>query len=444
MYPNLYYLFKDFFGVEWELLKILNTFGLMVATGFIVAAVVINSELKRKEKQGLLFPREEYITIGKPASFLDLLINFVVGFGFGFKFLGLVVNKPADISPQAYIFSSEGSLIGGLLLAMLLTGLKWWEKDKQKLKSPEKRSIRIWPHDRVGDIVIIALIFGILGAKLFDNLENWDDFIAHPIDRIFSAGGLTFYGGLICAGVAICVFAVKKGIKLIHLIDSITLAMLLAYAVGRIGCQLSGDGDWGVYNSAYITDSSGKVVPAQKGAFEAQLELHKTYFLDGMVLDPGKNTPTYVTDRKSSSLQLVPRIEVKAFAFIPNWMVAYNYPHNVNNDGILIPGNTEDYNRVLPLPVFPTPFYETVICTLLFLILWIFRSKIKTAGTISGIYFIINGLERFAVEKIRVNNQYHFWGIHPSQAEIISFCLILFGLFILIKVQLKAAATNEG
>ena len=95
----------------------------MVATGFIVASVVINSELKRKEKQGLLFPREEYITIGKPASFLDLLINFVVGFGFGFKFLGLVVNKPADISPQAYIFSSEGSLIGGLLLAMLLTGL---------------------------------------------------------------------------------------------------------------------------------------------------------------------------------------------------------------------------------------------------------------------------------------------------------------------------------
>jgi prolipoprotein diacylglyceryltransferase len=163
-----------------------------------------------------------------------------------------------------------------------------------------------------------------------------------------------------------------------------------------------------------------------------------------MVTDPGKNSSTYVTDRKSSSLQLVPRIEVKAFTFIPNWMVAYNYPHNVNNDGILIPGNTEDYNRVLPLPVFPTPFYETVICTLLFLVLWIFRSKIKTAGTITGIYFIVNGLERFAVEKIRVNNQYHFWGIHPSQAEIISFCLILFGLFILIKVQLKAAATNEG
>ena len=206
---------------------------------------------------------------------------------------------------------------------------------------------------------------------------------------------------------------------------------------------MSGDGDWGVYNSAYITDSSAKIVPAQKGAFEAQLALHKTYFLDGMVLDPGKNTLTYVTDRKSSSLDLVPHIELKAYSFIPTWMVAYNYPQNVNDDGILIPGNNEDHNRVLPIPVFPTPFYETVICSFLFLVMWIFRKRIKTAGTISGIYFIFNGLERFIVEKIRVNNRYDFLGIHPSQAEIISFCLILFGLFILVKVRLKAS-NDEG
>jgi len=443
MYPNLYYIFKDFFGVEWEFLKILNTFGLLVAICFIVAAVVINSELKRKEKQGLLFPREEFITIGKPASFYDLLINFIVGFGFGFKFIGLIFNKPAEISSQTYVFSSEGNFLGGLILAILLAGLKWWEKDKQKLKSPEKRSVRIWPHDRVGDMVILALIFGIIGAKIFDNLENWDDFIANPIERIFSAGGLTFYGGLICAGIAICVFAYKKGIKLIHLVDSITISLLLGYAIGRIGCQLSGDGDWGVYNSAYITDGSGKIVLAQKGAFEAQLALHKTYFLDGMVLDPGKNTLTYVTDRKSSSLDLVPHIELKAYSFIPTGMVAYNYPQNVNDDGILIPGNNEDHNRVLPIPVFPTPFYETVICGFLFLVMWIFRKRIKTAGTISGIYFIFNGLERFVVEKIRVNNRFDFLGIHPSQAEIISFCLILFGLFILVKVRLKTS-NDEG
>ncbi|MEO6550768.1 MAG: prolipoprotein diacylglyceryl transferase family protein [Ferruginibacter sp.] len=439
MYPNLYYVFKDWFGVEWEALKILNTFGLMVAMGFIVAAIVIASELKRKEKEGLLFPREEFLTVGRPATVADLLINFLVGFVFGFKLIGLIFSKPVEMSPQAYIFSSEGSMIGGLILAITLTGLKWWEKNKQKLKEPEQRSIRIWPHDRVGDIVIISLIFGILGAKLFDNLENWDDFIQHPIERIFSAGGLTFYGGLIAAGIAICVYAAKKGIKLIHLIDSITVAMLLAYAVGRIGCQVSGDGDWGIYNSAYVTDTTGKVVEAKQGDFEAKLQLHKTYFLDGAVLDAGKSVPTFVTDRKNESLQLVPHKNVKAPSFLPTWMIAYNYPQNVNNDGILISGDDEDHNRVLPLPVFPTPFYETIICTILFLLVWSIRKRIKVAGMVSGIYFILNGLERFMIEKIRVNNQYHFFGIHPTQAEIISFFLILIGIIIIIYVQIKAA-----
>ena len=438
MYPNLYYVFKDWFGVEWKVLGFLNTFGLMVAVGFVVAAVVITSELRRKEKQGLLFPREEYITVGKPASLLDLLVNLVVGFIFGYKLLGLFFNKPEDMTPQEYIFSSEGSIIGGLLLALVLTGLKWREKNKQKLKQPEQRSIRIWPHDRVGDIVIISLVFGIIGAKLFDNLENWDDFIKNPIERIFSAGGLTFYGGLIAAGIAICVYANKKNIKIVHLVDAIVPAMMLAYAVGRIGCQVSGDGDWGVYNSAYITDASGKVALAKPGEFEAQLEKHKTYFLQGIVTDPGTSTPQFVTDRKSESLAMVPHKFLVAPSFIPTWMVAYNYPQNVNKDGILIPGNTDDHNRVLPQPVYPTPFYETVICTILFLVMWAIRKRIEVAGTITGIYFILNGLERFVVEKIRVNNQYHFLGFHPSQAEIISFVLILTGILIIAVVQLKA------
>jgi prolipoprotein diacylglyceryltransferase len=438
MYPNLYYVFKDWFGVEWEPLKVLNTFGLMVAMGFVVAAIVITSELKRKEKLGLLLPREEFITVGKPASLIDLLVNFIVGFAFGFKLVGLLFSKPADMTPQNYVFSGEGSIAGGLIIASLLTSLKWWEKNKQKLKNPEQRSIRIWPHDRVGDIVILSLVFGILGAKLFDNLENWDDFIQHPIERIFSAGGLTFYGGLITVAIAIAVYAKKKGIKLIHLVDAISLAMLLAYAVGRIGCQVSGDGDWGVYNSAYITDASGKIAVAKPGDFEANLELHKSYFLEGAVLDSGKTTALYVTDRKSVSLDKVPNRYVKAPSFMPDWMVAYNYPQNVNNDGIQLPGNYSDHNRVLPSPVFPTPFYETVVCTLLFLVVWAFRKRIKVAGTIAGIYFVLNGVERFLIEKIRVNNQYHFWGINPSQAEIISFFLILIGITIILTVQLRA------
>ncbi|CAN5804838.1 hypothetical protein BH11BAC3_BH11BAC3_42030 [soil metagenome] len=438
MYPNLYYVFKDWFGVEWKTLGFLNTFGLMVAMGFIVAAIIITSELKRKEKQGLLLPREEFITVGKPASISDLLVNLIVGFAFGYKLFGLFLSKPDDMTPQAYIFSSEGSIAGGLLLAAVITGLKWWEKNKQKLKEPEQRSIRIWPHDRVGDIVIISLVFGILGAKLFDNLENWDEFVQHPIERIFSAGGLTFYGGLIAAGTAICVYARKKNIKLVHLVDAIVPAMMLAYAVGRIGCQVAGDGDWGVYNSAYVLDAAGKVVEAKPGDFEKNLEKNSSYFLEGKVTDSGTHVANYITDRKSSSLAEVPHRYLKAPSFMPVWMVAYNYPQNVNKDGIVIPGNTDDHNRMLPQPVFPTPFYETVACSLLFLVMWGMRKRIAVAGTMTGIYFILNGLERFFVEKIRVNNQYHFLGIHPSQAEIISFFLVLTGVLIMVFVQIRA------
>ena len=158
MYPNLYYLFKDWFGLNWHGLRFLNSFGLMVAVAFVAAALVLNRELQRREKQGLLSPREEMITVGKPASFTDLLINALVGFLFGYKLIGLFFGKPEDVNAQDYIFSREGNLLGGILVGAFLAGLKWWDKNKQKLKEPERRNVRIWPHDRVGDIIILGLI----------------------------------------------------------------------------------------------------------------------------------------------------------------------------------------------------------------------------------------------------------------------------------------------
>ncbi|HMK04570.1 MAG TPA: hypothetical protein VK489_10280, partial [Ferruginibacter sp.] len=107
MYPNLYYIFKDWFGVEWKALSFLNTFGLFVALGFVTAAIVLSKELQRKEKLGLLSPREEMITVGKPASVSELIINALVGFIFGFKIFGLFFSKPVEMNPQDYIFSSE-------------------------------------------------------------------------------------------------------------------------------------------------------------------------------------------------------------------------------------------------------------------------------------------------------------------------------------------------
>ncbi len=410
----------------------------MVAMGFVTAAIVLSKELQRKEKQGLLSPREEMITVGKPASFSELLVNALVGFIFGYKIFGIFFSKPAEVNPQDYIFSTDGNLLGGLLLAALLTWFKWWDKNKQKLKEPERRNVRIWPHDRVGDIIILGLIFGILGAKLFDNLENWSDFVKDPIGRIFSASGLTFYGGLILAAIAICWYAAKKGIKVIHLVDAAGLALLLAYAVGRIGCQISGDGDWGVFNSAYVVNATGKVVEANPGDYQNQLNKNAAYYLKGEVFNKDLAL-VQVTDRVYESLEKVPYKAFKAPSFIPVWMVAYTYPNNVNKDGVRLNDCSEEHCMALPQPVFPTPFYETVICTLLFLILWSVRKRIKIPGVMFGIYLIVNGIERFVIELIRVNNTYSILGFHPTQAEIISAALVLAGIVLIIIVKRRAS-----
>ena len=449
MYPNLYYIFKDWFGVEWHGLSFLNTFGLMVAIAFVVAAIVLSSELKRKEKQGLLFPREESITVGKPATFTDILINALIGFLFGYKLIGLFLSKPVDINPQSYIFSMDGNIWGGIAGALLLGGLKWWDKHKQKLNAPEKRIVRIWPHDRVGDIIILGLIFGILGAKLFDNLENWDEFIKDPIGSIFSPSGLTFYGGLILATIAICWFAVKKGIKLRHLVDAAAPALMIAYAIGRIGCQVSGDGDWGVFNSAYVSDAHGNIYEAQPGDFKNKLNKYTSYFTTGELLDSsGHSIPSasgslqYVTDRAYHSIDSVPHKSFKGPSFLPKWFFAYTFPNNVNKDGIQIPGNIEEHNKVLPTPVFPTSLYETIICTLLFLFMWGLRRKIKTPMVMFGLYLILNGTERFFMELIRVNKSYNILGFQSSQSEIIALGLVISGILLVIYAKSRKITSD--
>src|SRR5689334_17372335 len=89
MYPNLYYAFKDIFGVEWNHLKVFNSFGFFVAIAFIAATVVLAKELRRKERNGLFVYTEETIMVGKPATIADLLINFILGFLLGYKIIGL-------------------------------------------------------------------------------------------------------------------------------------------------------------------------------------------------------------------------------------------------------------------------------------------------------------------------------------------------------------------
>jgi prolipoprotein diacylglyceryltransferase len=127
--------------------------------------------------------------------------------------------------------------------------------------------------------------------------------------------------------------------------------------------------------------------------------------------------------------------------FLPNWVFAYNYPHNVNDAGVAIDGCVGKYCNQLPIPVFPTPFYETIICLLLFLTIWLLRRKLNIPGTLFAVYLALNGLERFLIEKIRVNNRMNVFGFHPTQAEIISTLLLISGVSIFIILRRRSLLT---
>jgi phosphatidylglycerol:prolipoprotein diacylglycerol transferase len=216
---------------------------------------------------------------------------------------------------------------------------------------------------------MLALVFGLLGAKLFDIFENWSDFLQRPSDYLLSPAGLTMYGGLICASLAIGIYARKHKIGFLHLSDAVAPGLMLAYGIGRIGCQVAGDGDWGIASD--------------------------------LAMKPG---------------------------FLPDWFWSYQFPHNVIEEGVPIPGCVGPYCNQLPFGVYPTPLYEAIACILLAGVLWLLRKKIKKPGQLFSIYLIFNGLERFLVEKIRVNVKMDVFGLHPTQAEVISFFLVLAGL----------------
>jgi prolipoprotein diacylglyceryltransferase len=307
---------------------------------------------------------------------------------------------------------------------------KWYEKNKQRLPQPQEKKVRIWPHDRVGDLTIYAFIFGFAGAKIFNSLETWDDFVRDPIASLFSFSGLTFYGGLICAALAIWYYARKHGIGFWHLNDAAAPGLMLAYSIGRIGCQVSGDGDWGILNSAYITTPAAKSALSNPGLFNQALQQYKDLYI-----------PQF------GSLDNVPHLAVKAPSFLPDWLFAYSYPHNVISEGVRIIDCNGQYCSQLPIPVFPTPFYETLVCLGLFFILWALRKRLRVPGTLFAVYLILNGIERFFIEKIRVNSKYNIFGWHPTQAELISAGLVISGVWIYFALKRRGqppAAAQSG
>ena len=196
MYPTISHLLFDLFGINIPLP--IQTFGFWVAIAFILASWVISNELKRKEKEGFLSSTKVKEIIGESLTTSEIISSLLTGFFIGFKFIYALFHYPDLVNnPQDVILSTKGSLIGGILIAAISFYLKWTENNKTKLATPKTIEKTVHPFELVGNMTMIAAISGIIGAKIFHNLENMDAFLADPIGQLISFNGLLFMVGLL-------------------------------------------------------------------------------------------------------------------------------------------------------------------------------------------------------------------------------------------------------
>lgn len=381
MYPDLSYILHALIGTEpdnWT--SIVKTFGLFLVIAILTGAFFLNLELKRKEREGVLKPNKVTVTIGEGASIWEILNNALFGFIVGFKAPYAYNNFVAfQLDPAGLIFSLDGYWLIGIGLATLFGGFKWWEKNRTKLPEPRTVERMVMPHERIGDITVMSAISGVVGAKVFAVLEDLPTFFADPIGTFFSGSGMAIYGGLIGAFGVGFFYLRKNGLSVLHVMDAVAPGLIIACGVGRMGCHFSGDGDWGVPNT----------------------------------------------------------LAQPSWWIFPDYWWAFNYPHNVLNQGNQIEGVTcrvgdmtegLRYCHELTQAVWPTSIYEIFFLCGLGGILWMMRKRIKIPGLLFSIYLIFNGFERYWIEKIRVNETYDYFGFNFTQAQYIAVIMMLLGV----------------
>ena len=368
------------------------SYGFWVAAGFFAAAVVAVWEMKRREKLGLMIGEDVEVTIGAPFNAVDFALHVIGGFIVAFKVVGiftyhdLMAGENAVMSFGIYMlgdgegivakfitFFQNGSWVGGIIGAAALGYYYYYTNKKQQLAQPVKKTIKVFPSDNIGDLVVLAAVLGIFGAVLFNFFETdggLERFKEDPIG--FVTSGLSVFGGLICAGIGFGIYAYKKKIHIGHLFDSVAPGYILANGIGRLGCHTAGDGDW------------GKMVTYTK--------------------------PDW----------------------FPQFMWGERYAHNIINEGVPIPGCIEEHCNVLPFDVYPTPIYEFLMCTLICIILLSIRKKVTyMPGMIFTIFLILIGIQRFSIEQWRAmsdRNPIMLFGAAFKQSEVISMVMFAAGI----------------
>ena len=229
---------------------------------------------------------------------------------------------------------------------------------------PEVERVGLEP-EKAWDFIVMGVLGGILGAKAYYVLLNYDSLITDPIGSIFSRGGMVWYGGFLGGLIAVSWEVKRSGLRWAQMADLIAPVLALGYAVGRMGCFFVGD-DYGRPTDAWFG------VKFPQGAPPTRVSVMENHF--GIEIDP------YFVER---------------------------------------------FGEVIPVP--PTQLYEVAMSLMIFGFLWRIRKHNYAEGWIWWIWFVLAGAERFLVEFVRLKDD-RFLGIF-TVAQLISLLLIVIGIW---------------
>jgi len=212
-------------------------------------------------------------------------------------------------------------------------------------------------------IIGITGLAGLVGSRLYHLLESPAEFFADPWPQLFSTMGFAFVGAIIGGFLALLLLARRFRISPLLMLDVASPAAAIGYGIGRIGCMLSGDGDYGVETNLPWGVAFPPVTPGRVfGGFFS--------------IDSGAIVPSYGRD-----------------------------VHGFPPDAIV--------------PVHPTPIYELLAALVIFWILWKLGERVITSrapnGMVFAAYLVLTGVSRFLVEMIRINPR-SFFGLSNAQA----------------------------
>lgn len=236
------------------------------------------------------------------------------------------------------------------------------------------------------NIILLLVVAGLAGSKLYHLLERPAEFFANPIGLFFSSYGFAWFGGFL-GGLAVLLWlAHHYRVPILTFLDACSPAAALGYAIGRLGCLLSGDGDYGI----------------------------ATNLPWGMAFPP-----------------LEAGCRVQHFVCLIHGSLEASY------------GTTVGLATNAIVRVHPTPIYEFIVGALIAWFLWWrgaqrLRDK-APAGEILAEYLALTGLARLLVEFIRINPRSAFGLL--TNAQVVSLLSMAAGVALMFVVR---AATGTG